>query len=68
MQKVKGFTYDTERDKEVIDYIDRQGNGSKYIWSLVKKDMEENNVETIVRRILNEHLEKEKKNPPKLEG
>jgi hypothetical protein len=63
MTKVKGFTYDPVADKDVIDHIDAQGNGSRYVWDLVRKDMENNNLETIVQRLLNKYLNDKEKTP-----
>lgn len=50
MKKVKGFSYDTEKDKQIIDHIEKQPNGSHYIWELVRKDMQGSSIEEIVRR------------------
>lgn len=57
MKKVKGFSYDTIKDKDVIDHIDKQGNGSQFIWDLVKKDMKGSDMQELVRKAVDEYLE-----------
>lgn len=56
MRKIKGFSYDEERDKEVIEHINRQQNGSKYIWDLVRKDMETGNLDDYIKNQVEEYL------------
>lgn len=56
MKKVKGFTYDTEKDKDVIEYIEKQPNQSRYIWNLVRQDMNKNSLENLVRQYVEEIL------------
>lgn len=59
MKKVKGFAYDPIKDADVIEHIGKQPNQSQYIWSLVRKDMhqEEMNKDTI-KRIIRKEIEK----------
>lgn len=61
MKKVKGFSYDTEKDKDVIEYIQKQPHQANYIWNLVRKDMQSNNdqIEDMVRKYV-EKILKEK--------
>lgn len=56
MKKVKGFTYDTEKDKDVIEYIEKQPNQSRYIWNLVRQDMNKNSLKNLVRQYVEEIL------------
>ena len=58
MKKVKGFSYDTEIDKDVIEHIEKQPHQSNYIWSLVRADMSRSNsdMEHLVRKYVNEIL------------
>jgi len=58
MRKVKGFGYDPERDKDVIEHIDKQPNKSQYILNLVRKDMEknDNDLENLVRKYVEKVL------------
>lgn len=58
MRKTKGFSYDPEKDMDVIKHINKQQNGSQYIWDLVRKDMksQENNIEHIVKKYIEKYL------------
>lgn len=56
MKKVKGFTYDAEKDKDVIEYIEKQPNQSRYIWNLVRQDMNKNSLKNLVRQYVEEIL------------
>lgn len=56
MRKVKGFNYDTEKHKHIIAHVDKQANGSQYIWSLVEKDMNQNSIEVLVRQQIEKYL------------
>lgn len=60
MRKIKGFSYDPEKDKEVIEHINRQQNSSKYILNLVRKDMnkQEDMIEELVKKYIKKHLGK----------
>lgn len=60
MKKVKGFSYDTEKDKDIIDHIDDQPNGSKYIWNLVRKDIDNNQYK--IKEIIKEEITKQLNN------
>lgn len=64
MRKTKGFSYDPKKDKDVIDHIGNQPNGSQYVWELVRKDMKENNIETIIKNQIEKYL-KDMKLPPR---
>jgi hypothetical protein len=57
VRKTKGFSYDPDKDKDIIDHIDSQQNGSQYIWNLVKADMSENDIESIVKRHIEKYLQ-----------
>lgn len=57
MKKVKGFSYDTIKDKDVIEQIDKQGNGSQYIKDLIREDMKGSNIQELVRKAVDEYLE-----------
>lgn len=39
MRKTKSFSYDEEKDKNVIQYLDKMSNASAYIVNLIKADM-----------------------------
>lgn len=58
MKKIKGFSYDTEKDKDVIDYIEKQPHQAKYIWNLVRDNMNQfdNEIENLVRKYIKEIL------------
>lgn len=58
MNKVKGFSYDPEKDRDVIEHIDKQPNKSQYIWELVRRDIkkENNKIEDLVRKYIEKHL------------
>lgn len=62
MKKVKGFSYDTEKDKDVIEYIEKQPHQANYIWNLVRKDMckTESEVEELVRKYIEKYLKDKK--------
>lgn len=59
MKKVKGFSYDTEKDKDVIEHIEKQPHQANYIIGLVKKDMNNKNdkIEELVKKYVKEMLE-----------
>ena len=57
MIKVKGFGYDTEKDKNVIEHIQKQPHQANYIWSLVRQDMNKESIEEIVRKQIEKYLE-----------
>lgn len=68
MKRIKGFNFDTEEDKKIIEHIEKQGNQSSYIKELVKKDMEGNNLEELINKQVDKYLEsmaKKIKNSPK---
>lgn len=57
MKKVKGFSYDTEKDKDIIEHLQKQPNQSQYIWSLVRQDMgKDNDIEKLVKMYVEEIL------------
>lgn len=57
MRRVKGFSYDTERDKDVIEHIGKQPNQCQYVWGLVRKDMgKKDNIKEIVKKYVEEIL------------
>lgn len=51
MKKTKGFSYDTKKDKDVIEHIEKQPIQNKYVWDLVREDMNqtENKLESMVK-------------------
>lgn len=57
MRRTKGFSYDPEKDQDVIDHITKQLNGSQYIWTLVRKDMHENDIEEIIEQKIKKYLQ-----------
>lgn len=59
MRKIKGFSYDPKKDRDLIRHVDKQPNKSRYIWNLVKMDMERKNkrVEKLVVKYLKKYLE-----------
>lgn len=58
MKKVKGFSYDTEIDRSVIEHIEKQPIQNKYIWNLVRDDMNksDNEIEELVRKYVEKML------------
>lgn len=62
MKKVKGFSYDTEKDKDVIEYIEKQPHQANYIWNLVRKDMckTESEIEELVKKYIEKYLKDKK--------
>ena len=47
--KVKGFTYDVIKDKDVIEHLNKQQNFSVYLKELVRADMKKEDIKTIIR-------------------
>lgn len=57
MKRTKGFVYDTERDKDVIEHIESQPIQSKYIWDLVRADMNKvDDIEELVKKYVEKIL------------
>lgn len=56
MRRTKGFSYDPKNDNDVIEHIKKQPNGSRYIWDLVRKDIKNNNIESIIKRHIEKYL------------
>ncbi len=58
MKRVKGFSYDTEKDKDVIDYIEKQPHQANYILNLIRNDMckKDNDIEILVRKYVEDIL------------
>lgn len=58
MKKTKGFAYDTEKDKDVIEYIEKQPVQNQYIWGLVRADMNksDSNIKDLVKKYVEELL------------
>lgn len=58
MKKIKGFSYDTEKDKDVIQYIEKQPHQANYIIELIRKDMSNKNdkIEELVKKYVKEIL------------
>jgi len=57
MRKTKGFSYDPKKDWDVINHINKQPNGSQYVWNLVRKDMQENDIEEIIKKQIEKYLQ-----------
>lgn len=57
MYKTKGFGYDTVKDKDVMDHIAKQGNGSLYIWTLVRKDMKDGDIQDLIKKEVDNYME-----------
>lgn len=55
--KTKGFSYHIENDRDTIKHIENQPNQSSYILNLVRKDMDGDNLELIVKKYVEELLE-----------
>lgn len=55
-RRVKGFSYDPIKDREVINHIDKQQNGSQYIWQLVRKDMKDTNIIDVINNQIEKYL------------
>lgn len=51
MRKMKGISYNPEKDNKLIEYIDSQDNGSKYMLRLVRQDI--NKQSTLYNRLKN---------------
>lgn len=58
MKKTKGFSYDSEVDKDVIEHIEKQPVQNKYIWGLVRADMNksDNDIEKLVKKYVEKIL------------
>ena len=58
MQRTKGVAYDTETDKDVIEHIEKQPIQNKYIWDLVRSDMNksDDNIEELVKKYVEKIL------------
>ena len=56
MRRTKGFSYDPEDDKDVIDHLNKQQNFSTYIKDLVRKDMKGNDIVEIINRQIEKYL------------
>mgnify|MGYP001159188863 CR=1 FL=1 len=58
MKRTKGFAYDTETDKDVIEHIEKQPIQNKYIWDLVRSDMNksDDNIEELVKKYVEKIL------------
>lgn len=56
MRETKGFSYDPEKDKDVIRHIDSQPNRSQYIWALVRKDMKGSDIVEVINRQIEKYL------------
>jgi len=57
MKIVKGFSFNTIEDKELLDHLDNQTNRSGYIRELIKKDMKENSIEELIKSQIEKYLE-----------
>lgn len=60
MKKVKGFSYNTEKDMDAIRYIEKQPHQANYIIGLVRADMNKvDDIELLVKKYV-EKILKEK--------
>lgn len=57
MKRVKGFNFDTVEDREIIEHIENQPNQSSYIKELVRKDMNKESIEEIIKKQIEKYLE-----------
>lgn len=62
MKRVKGFGYDTEKDMDAIEHIDKQPHQGNYILNLVRADMnkkrlDKGSIRDIVRKEIEKYLE-----------
>ena len=64
-RKIKGFSFDPVRDKDVIEHLGKQQNGSKYILGLINKDMQ---TEGLTEVLVREYVEKYMKKPHEPKG
>lgn len=58
MRKVKGFSYDPVKDQDVMSFLSKQTNQSQYMWDLVRKDMSNNDLESIIKKHIEIYLSK----------
>ena len=58
MKKIKGISYDTVEDRDVVDHIAKQPLQNKYVWDLVRADMNktDKDIEEIVKKYVEEIL------------
>lgn len=58
MQKTKGFIYDDELDKDIIEQIEKQPHQANYIKSLIRADMnkQDDNIELLVKKYVEKIL------------
>lgn len=60
MKKTKGFSYDTEKDMDVINHIEKQPHQANYILELVRSDMfklKDTDIEKMVKKYVREYCE-----------
>ena len=56
MKKIKGFSYDTQKDMDAIDHIAQQPHQANYILNLVRDDMVEKiSMEDLVKMYVREY-------------
>ncbi len=46
MRKTKSFSYDEDKDKKVIEYLNAMSNSSAYIVNLIRSDMNKKSIFT----------------------
>lgn len=56
MRKTKGFSYDDEKDLDVINYLDAKHDFSGYIKQLIRDDMNKNDIRTIIDERIEEYM------------
>ena len=64
MNKTKGFSYDPEKDMDVINHIEKQPHQANYILSVIRSDMskqKEESLEAIIERCVEKLLKNKKK-------
>lgn len=64
MKKTKGFSYDTEKDMDVINHIEKQPHQANYILSVIRCDMskpKEESLEAIIEKYVEKLLKNKKK-------
>lgn len=57
MKKVKGFSYDPVKDKDVINHLNTLPNFSYYILDLIRKDMRKESIDAIIEKKIQKYLE-----------
>lgn len=56
MKKTKGFSYDTNKDMDVINHIEKQPHQANYILSVIRSDMSKpkDEIQILVKKYVEE--------------